>query len=67
MRHPQSTKPMQKGRPRAKGKFKTHAELRQAIEERSHYKISQLAYHMQIQWRTAKRIVEEIRAEKRTD
>jgi DNA-binding NarL/FixJ family response regulator len=33
-RHPQSTRPMHRGRPRATGPFETHAELVAAVLER---------------------------------
>ena len=49
------------GRPRAKGPFNSHEELRQAIKDRMArgYYTNQMAAIFNLNWRTIKRIVDE--------
>ena len=60
-RHPQSTRPMKRGRPLFRGGFRTRAEFLQAVADRRArgYTIAHLAKVFGITWRTAQRAVDD--------
>ena len=60
-RHPQSTRPMTKGRPLFKGDFRTRAEFLAAVAERVEqgWTVAHIAHVFKVRWRTAKRAIDD--------
>lgn len=60
-RHPQSTRPMTKGRPLFKGDYRTRAEFLAAVAERVErgWTVAHIAHVFKVRWRTAKRAIDD--------
>jgi len=62
VRHPQSTRPMKKGRPLTSGNCATRAELESEIAKRVAlgWNTNRIKYRFGINWRTAKNIITDL-------
>ncbi len=61
-RHPQSTRPMKRGRPLTSGNCATRAELESEIAKRRAlgWKVNRIAVRFELNWRTARDLIQKL-------